>query len=170
MTHGTLHGYNKGCRCELCSTRRADYARVQYEKKRGKLLWACRGCGETFERTYGREQYCAGDCRAKAKQAQADRLREAALRTTLAKFGLTPEQYVLMSQAQNGLCAICGQPPGARRLAVDHDHATGQVRSLLCGPCNIALGNFRDDPSRLRAAIAYLEKWAGYARRSGQCA
>lgn len=56
------------------------------------------------------------------------------------KFNLTLEEYDKMFEAQNGVCAICGLPEIARRLAVDHDHKTGKIRGLLCANCNISLG------------------------------
>ena len=63
-----------------------------------------------------------------------------------------------MLGAQNGRCAICGRPETeAGGLAVDHCHATGKVRGLLCTLCNTALGKFRDRTDILRAAIRYLE-------------
>lgn len=69
-----------------------------------------------------------------------------------------------MYVAQDGLCAICGNPqiPGegssTKQLHVDHDHQTGKVRGLLCNQCNPGLGYFQDDISRLIAAVKYLEK------------
>lgn len=79
------------------------------------------------------------------------------------KFGLASGEYDALSDAQNHLCAICRRPETARRkhttlsLAVDHDHATGRVRGLLCRNCNIGIGLFSDDPVKLRAAALYLE-------------
>ena len=59
------------------------------------------------------------------------------------KYGLTPEEYNRMFENQSGCCAICKkhQSEFKRRLAVDHDHGTGQVRGLLCGACNVLLGS-----------------------------
>lgn len=60
-------------------------------------------------------------------------------------YGLTPEAYDLMLQAQKGVCAICGRPETAvcngspASLSVDHCHASGRVRGLLCIRCNRGL-------------------------------
>lgn len=74
-------------------------------------------------------------------------------------FGITPGDYRAMLAAQGGVCAICRKPEKIRqRLAVDHDHATGKVRGLLCRDCNTSLGKFGDSLEILRNAVAYLEK------------
>lgn len=53
------------------------------------------------------------------------------------KFGITEEQYNQMLLDQDGVCKICKQvEPSGKRLAVDHNKLTGQVRSLLCTLCN----------------------------------
>lgn len=75
-----------------------------------------------------------------------------------AKFGITPEEYDVMLNKQNGVCAICSNTcRSGRRLAIDHCHKTGKIRGLLCGECNNGIGKLKDDPSLLRKAITYLE-------------
>jgi hypothetical protein len=69
-------------------------------------------------------------------------------------FGLAPEDLAALIEAQAGTCAICDGPP----QHIDHDHATGKVRGVLCGPCNMGLGQFQDDPARLRTAATYLDR------------
>lgn len=76
------------------------------------------------------------------------------------KYGLTPLQLSQMRAAQWNKCAICKQPAA---LVVDHDHATGKVRGLLCSGCNSGLGMFRDDFSLLWAAADYLREREGIA-------
>ncbi len=76
-------------------------------------------------------------------------------------YGINYGDYSRMLGEQNGLCAICGKPASggiksAARLHVDHDHATGAVRGLLCSRCNQGIGYFSDNPELLAAAIAYL--------------
>lgn len=97
----------------------------------------------------------------------------------LRKFGLTIESYDTLLREQGGGCAICGKmvPPssamhgfhdGAGALHVDHDHrccadqsSCGSCRrGLLCPDCNLGLGRFSDDPTLLRLAADYLEKYA----------
>ena len=74
------------------------------------------------------------------------------------KYGLTMEQWRVIFDGQGGRCAACGMIPDGGRvtsLCVDHCHATGRIRGLLCTPCNVALGLLRDDPARLEALATY---------------
>lgn len=77
-------------------------------------------------------------------------------------YGITLDEYEAMHAAQDGRCAICIQPETRvlygklARLVVDHNHATGKVRALLCHRCNTALGAVEDAAFRA-AALAYLE-------------
>jgi len=75
-------------------------------------------------------------------------------------FGITLADYDRMLEEQNGVCAVCGQQDKHYRLAVDHCHTTNKVRGLLCSPCNLGIGKFKDQPDRLEAAAAYLRRSA----------
>lgn len=70
------------------------------------------------------------------------------------QYGLTREQYDAMAAKQNGRCAICGGPPSKRVLGVDHDHATGRVRGLLCHKCNIFVGYLETSPTDIVERIS----------------
>ena len=76
------------------------------------------------------------------------------------RYGITEEEYDRMFHEQRGCCAICHthQLELKKALAVDHDHESGKVRGLLCGPCNRALGLFKDSTASLFNAINYLEQ------------
>jgi len=63
----------------------------------------------------------------------------------------------MLGREHTGSCESCGDP-FTTTPHVDHDHATGVVRGYLCLGCNTGLGNFKDDPERLYAAIQYLQK------------
>ena len=75
-------------------------------------------------------------------------------------YGVSRDWYWDKVKAQDGLCAICFKPDTCgRKLAVDHDHDTDQVRDLLCTFCNTALGSFQDNPEILIKALQYLYRW-----------
>lgn len=124
----------------------------------------------------GRQTWCRA-CTAEYRASldpESERLRKRT--NNLAKYGLTPEQYDALSAAQGGLCAVCSRPPDGkhRTLYVDHDHgccpglgSCGDcVRGLICHPCNVGLGMFRDDVEALKAAVSYLESSKTLAQAS----
>ena len=71
-------------------------------------------------------------------------------------LGITGEAYSALLQAQGGHCALCPNVPKTRRLHVDHDHATGKVRGLLCHRCNRTLATWVTREWALAVAV-YLE-------------
>jgi hypothetical protein len=88
-----------------------------------------------------------------------------ARRHLLRNYGLTPEEFKAMSDAQGKRCAACGEIPSQGKrshfaevpLVVDHCHRTGRVRGLLCSFCNSALGYLHEDPSKILGLLAYLD-------------
>lgn len=77
------------------------------------------------------------------------------------KYNLTIEQYESMLIAQNYKCAGCGsesvEHDRYKSLCIDHDHATGQIRGLLCHPCNTAIGASKENINRLEGCAEYLK-------------
>lgn len=67
-------------------------------------------------------------------------------------------------------CAACGREGRAsglfgqaaqprQPLCLDHDHENGQLRGLLCGQCNKALGLLGDDPATVERLLKYISRW-----------
>ena len=114
----------------------------------------------------GRESQCK-TCRneqiaktRKLRYSKSAKFRESKRSESLRKlYGITIDDYEEMFKRQGGVCAICRQPEtGNIRMAVDHCHASGKVRGLLCKNCNTALGNLKDSIEILTNAITYLHE------------
>lgn len=75
-----------------------------------------------------------------------------------AKYGIDEERFNEMLDEQHGLCGICATPFGDTVPHIDHCHATGEVRGLLCGRCNTGIGQLLDSPEVLYQAIDYITK------------
>jgi hypothetical protein len=163
--------------CKWCDADRMRAVRDKRRKQRKRRAWMgrppnprpgsqrCLSCGiqkpfsefhRDRDRASGHSVYCKPCACAKTREWYAADPGRARDLTRRRLFGLKPGEYTVMVASQNGLCACCGEEPGQKGLQVDHCHRTGRVRSLLCGPCNLGLGSFKDDPERLRKAISYL--------------
>lgn len=70
-------------------------------------------------------------------------------------YGITPEEHQKMLEAANGICQLCLKP--TEKFHIDHDHANGKARGLVCPNCNWGLGQFFDDAEALRRAADYIE-------------
>jgi hypothetical protein len=125
----------------------------------------CRECGETYQPKGVRSAWCPPCLNTRTKQRDKERRHGRTVQTK----GLTVDQYAAMLDSQNGTCAICKEPPGYRRLAIDHDHSCcpGErscgkcVRSLLCDVCNTRLGVVEIYGDQMREYLArYYDKAA----------
>lgn len=113
----------------------------------------CRTCGTEFTPIAPSHLHCSDEC---SSRAWMDRY----LQRT---YGISADQYDKMHEDQGGVCKLCGgegflmKKTHKLKLVVDHCHAGGHVRGLLCHNCNRALGLLKDSTETLNNAIAYLE-------------
>lgn len=112
------------------------------------------------ERVEKKRKY-ARDYAKKYREVRRKTLRSARLQR---EYGITQQQYDVLLSRQGGVCAICKETKASKRngrvlpLHVDHCHASGKLRGILCANCNTALGKFRDDIKLLLRAVAYLKR------------
>ena len=111
------------------------------------------------------EKYKAQRVRAEQKRRErgyyeknSDTIFENYLKRT---YNIDLNKYNSLFEEQSGVCAICKQEcVSGRKLAVDHNHDTGEVRGLLCCRCNRGIGNLDDSLDKLKSAVLYLEKYS----------
>lgn len=107
----------------------------------------CVRCSAFFNPSSPGQKYCnlgcwtAGASAKRAKRHHRAHVSNSTYETLTKKFG--------------EVCMICAGK-ARQRLAIDHCHATGRIRGLLCHRCNTAIGLLRDSPELLANAIAYL--------------
>lgn len=85
-----------------------------------------------------------------ARENVEDRRKSHRKQQGILEFDKGPE----LATAQGNVCAICSSPAPTH---MDHDHATGRARGMLCRLCNNGIGMLRDNPDLLEKAIVYLK-------------
>ena len=117
------------------------------EKTKVRRATWCRECTNRFQREYNEKRNAARTFTVGGVKKNARKLWE--------NYKLTEQQYIDMYNLQGGVCAICRENEAD---VVDHCHANGHVRGLLCHHCNILLGAARDNVDTLFLAADYLEE------------
>lgn len=109
-----------------------------------------------------------GRCRTHFRVVVKERKAAAHEKRVINTYGLEKGEYAQLYIFQGGKCALCRRATGAsRKLSVDHDHATGLVRGLLCRPCNTMLGHARDSTKFFLRCIWYLRRTPYSRMREG---
>ena len=134
----------------VCSTSKVEKKYSEYHLHKGHphgVSYRCKECARKNNKKY----------------YDPVRMRSLALKSL---YGITLDDDNRMIKIQNNRCAICNGTETINRhhnnLSVDHCHATGKVRGLLCHGCNSGIGSMKDDVKLLEKAIAYLRemnKW-----------
>lgn len=143
---------NKQYRRRYC--RRCHNQKLIAHRKQNKEAWN-ESLRKWRKRNPERDRENAKAWRNRNKERVADYRRKQSIKAPLGLYG------EILAQ-QNGLCAICGRagPVHKKLLGLDHCHTTGQMRGVLCSPCNQAIGMMEDDIERLAAAIEYLKRYS----------
>lgn len=93
---------------------------------------------------------------------------------TLAKYGLSRDEWTEIFKRQHGGCGVCGNVPESGRLVIDHEHVRGwkvmppeqrklYVRGLTCWYCNHAYLGRGINIDKAQGVVDYLTAYA--ARR-----
>lgn len=132
-------------RCCRCGEVKLLSKFSRYKASKDGLQPQCKACDRACMRVYNRAN--------KAKKRAY--MRGYGLESN---YGISLAEYDSLPEVQGGGCAICGKTPeeNGKRLSVDHDHRTGEMRGLLCDRCNLALGGFRDSIELCEQAALYL--------------
>jgi len=130
---------------KVCSSCRSELPLARFNKNRSTKDGLQNQCSD-----------CLKESRRKWREANPDRHRARHVKN---RYGIGQVEYDEMVAEAAGLCPVCHEPPPSplKALDLDHDHATGAIRGLLCRGCNLALGGARDNPQILRDLADYVE-------------
>lgn len=146
-------------RCSKCGDKKlfSEFSKSK-DAKDGLQSW-CKKCYKEHHQTHKNPKRKA-EYDKKYRQTEKGKFNyESSKRNLKNHHGVTLEQYDKMFEEQGGVCAICsGVNKNGRRLAIDHNHNTGEIRGLLCANCNIGIGMLKENVNILCSAISYLGK------------
>ena len=146
--------------CTKCGEAKSIGDFYRDSQKPSQLSPQCKSCKNTINKSWGeknKETIAVIKNRWLLKNKEYRQI--ISLRSHLKrKYGLTIEEYEVLVEKQDGLCAICKKEDIISRLSIDHNHRTNKVRGLLCRNCNSLIGLAKESKEILLEAINYIEK------------
>ncbi len=146
--------------CKRCHNEHRRNTRAGLRTAR--VTETCLHCGSDIRHMRAHAKYCSTSCGMKAhRDRNPGRRREYLIKCL---YGMTHSDFERMFDAQGRACAICRmtnpETPNGKRQQwnVDHCHATGAIRGILCSKCNWGLGMFNEDSTVMQRAIHYLQE------------
>lgn len=133
--------------CDICGLRAKSHAMKRHAAKCGTVC-SVKWCTDVH--------HMKGYCRHHFKVSHL-----------AAAHGISADEMFKIFKKADGKCEICskklvmhGSEYFSRKnvACLDHCHATGKVRGILCFNCNSAIGHFSDDVETVRLAVKYLSK------------
>jgi hypothetical protein len=128
-------------RCSCCGELK-PLSEFSFRKSKQRHVSQCKACVADYNKRYRGTK--------KAAEWEHNRI--------LKRYGITEQHWKELMVKQDGRCHCCGADlparPGAKRLAVDHCHETGEVR----GNCNTGIGKLGDNLEGVLQAAVYLSK------------
>ena len=148
------------CRCSCGNEKSIEISHLKSNSK-------CRKC---YLKEKERTEYTLKEYKAKWYQENKEKIKQYKKNNPISKetifkysikynHNISVNDYNKLAEEQNNKCAICGKTSEEnhnKKLYVDHNHSTLQIRGLLCQKCNSALGLFQDSPEILINALNYL--------------
>ena len=152
--------------CKKCKKEK-DIKEFYLDKRSGYYWGKCKDCHALYARkwrkdnpkkyqaimlrSFNKNGYKIPDIQRRYRLKHPDKIRERRLK---GRYGITLDEYNEISNKQDFKCAICDEK---KKLFVDHNHKSNEIRKLLCCECNLGLGAFKDNPQNLKRAMEYLE-------------
>tara|TARA_R110002072_G_C7616088_1_gene505485 strand:- start:40 stop:414 length:375 start_codon:yes stop_codon:yes gene_type:complete len=120
--------------CIICNKIKSEFP----VRSNGRLRGECRQCTSRIAREY--------------REENAEKIRLQAASNT---YNISIEEAFELYSIKE--CGICNRNIiKNKNKCIDHCHATGKVRGVLCTQCNTGLGMFKDSEEFLSNAIKWL--------------
>lgn len=140
--------------CNHCGLEKPVSELVASKRYLGGYMPLCKPCRNDYWREKRNES-------PEAKRKHSDTVLRSKM---LRQYGMVAEDYTLLVELQKDTCFLCGADHHGRNERyrywnIDHSHATGRVRGLLCHTCNIAVGHFEKLCERVdvNEVLSYLQ-------------